>query len=546
MTWTPDSQRPAAQGIKRLVKNARCPVVATCTVSRDADGARCGVLATKLGCPRYFQLPFCSDESLESLLAARAPGDSWKEVRAHVAALADGDARKALVLLDAALLDDGPASEDEVASTTPEAIEPWCPRTTSNLLHQHHLTSNRPKRRPRAHTRGRCTLGARRLTEGVAFDQITHVGGRLPAFVDIPKARPAQRFEAIVVVRSDGARSDASPSARSRLRGRGPETRRTGAARPAPAPRRRVGRRGRSCPRAPRLRSNVAGCRRENAPSPGKQSRRRVVVDDDEMRRTPRPTRPTRCPWPDAPAAAPVPATPPVVTQAAPMETEPAAAQAAPMETEPRPRRRRGRRRAAAAAAQPAPRRGGRGARRARPSSTPRLETPTSTRRRRLRRPAGARRRAALAGRPAPRPPTAPRRWARPARRGADAGSRARAPPRRAIRGALRRRLDRRRGSASSRPSTTPWPCGPSSAARRRARRPSLAAATPLPADAAHSASALAFAYAAGDLSCPPSSYQQNADIPIPEGISHPVNRHGFKFWLAFGVLELVTRDERP
>ena len=84
-------------------------------------------MATKLGCPRYFQLPFCSDESLESLLAARAPGDAWREVRAHVAALADGDARKALVLLDAALLDDGPAAEDEVASTTPEAVEPWCP-----------------------------------------------------------------------------------------------------------------------------------------------------------------------------------------------------------------------------------------------------------------------------------------------------------------------------------------------------------------------------------------------------------------------------------
>ena len=44
-----DPQR--ARALRDLVKNARCPVVATCTVSRDADGARCGVLATKLGLP---------------------------------------------------------------------------------------------------------------------------------------------------------------------------------------------------------------------------------------------------------------------------------------------------------------------------------------------------------------------------------------------------------------------------------------------------------------------------------------------------------------
>ena len=57
----------------------------------------------------------------------------------------------------------------------------------------------------------------------VAFDQITHVGGRLQAFVDIPKARPAQRFEAIVVVRSDrrAVRRGRLRRAR-RLRGRRP------------------------------------------------------------------------------------------------------------------------------------------------------------------------------------------------------------------------------------------------------------------------------------------------------------------------------------
>ena len=126
------------------------------------------------------------------------------------------------MLLDAALLDDGPASEDEVASTTPEAVEPWC---ASHDAEPPSITSISPQIVPRNGGRvlihvARCDAGYA-LIDGrrVAFDSVTHVGGRLQAFVDIPKARPAQRFEAIVVVRSDGARSDAcllytSPSPR--------------------------------------------------------------------------------------------------------------------------------------------------------------------------------------------------------------------------------------------------------------------------------------------------------------------------------------------
>ena len=395
------------------MKNARCPVVATCTVSRDADGARCGVLATKLGCPRYFQLPFCSDESLESLLAARAPGDAWREVRAHVAALADGDARKALVLLDAALLADGPVRGRGRFhnSRSCRTVVSLARRRTA--VHHIHLTTYRASkgRRVLVHV-ARCDAGYA-LIDGrrVAFDQITHVGGRLQAFVDIPKARPAQRFEAIVVVRSDGARSDAvafgalvayeaedlveeeDGAPRGRLR------RHAGASDDEDE----------AVPESPSAKDcNVAEVSPENAaPSPRKKPRRRVVVDDDEEEDAPAADAADPLPAPDAPAAAPVPATPPVVvTQAGgpygdrTHACQPHRPRRRPLwRPNPRPRRRRGRRRRAYDRRLRRHRaRGGRGARR---GAVRRRRLPLRRRRRaprRRRRHAGraARRRAAL------------------------------------------------------------------------------------------------------------------------------------------------------
>ena len=181
----------------------------------------------------------------------------------------------------------------------------------------------------------------------VAFDQITHVGGRFQAFVDIPKARPAQRFEAVVVVRSDGARSH--PIAFDALVGyEEPDDEEE-------APRGRLRRHAgasddedEAVPESPSAKDGVvAEVSPENAPSPRKKPRRRVAVDDDDDEEEDAPAADAAdpLPAPDAPAAAPVPATPPVVTQGteapAAMETEPvvaaepAAAQAAPMETEP-------------------------------------------------------------------------------------------------------------------------------------------------------------------------------------------------------------------
>ena len=194
----------------------------------------------------------------------------------------------------------------------------------------------------------RCDAGYA-LIDGrrVAFDQITHVGGRLQAFVDIPKARPAQRFEAIVVVRSDGARSDAVAfGALVAYEAEDLEEEEDG------APRGRLRRHAgasddedEAVPESPSAKDcNVAEVSPENAaPSPRKKPRRRVVVDDDDEEEEDAPAADGAdpLPAPDAPAAAPVPATPPVVvTQAAPMETEPTvpatpAAPEAPMETEP-------------------------------------------------------------------------------------------------------------------------------------------------------------------------------------------------------------------
>ena len=184
----------------------------------------------------------------------------------------------------------------------------------------------------------------------VAFDQITHVGGRLQAFVQVPPARPAQRFEAIVVVRSDGARSDAVAfGALVAYEAEEPDEEEDG------APRGRLRRHAgasddedEAVPESPSANvDNVAEVSPENAPSPRKKPRRRVAVDDDdEEEDAPAADAADPLPAPDAPAAAPVPATPPVVVTPpeapAAMETEPpvaaaepAAAQAAPMETEP-------------------------------------------------------------------------------------------------------------------------------------------------------------------------------------------------------------------
>jgi hypothetical protein len=198
----------------------------------------------------------------------------------------------------------------------------------------------------------RCDAGYA-LIDGrrVAFDQITHVGGRLQAFVDIQKARPAQRFEAIVVVRSDGARSDAVAfGALVAYEADEPDDEEDG------APRGRLRRHAgasddedEAVPESPSAKDGVvAEVSPENAPSPRKKPRRRVAVDDDDEDEEDAPAADAAdpLPAPDAPAAAPVPATPPVVTQVAPeapaaMETEPpvaaaepAAAQGAPMETE--------------------------------------------------------------------------------------------------------------------------------------------------------------------------------------------------------------------
>ena len=196
----------------------------------------------------------------------------------------------------------------------------------------------------------RCDAGYA-LIDGrrVAFDQITHVGGRLQAFVQVPPARPAQRFEAIVVVRSDGARSDAV--AFGALVGYEAEDL---VEEEDGAPRGRLRRHAgasddedEAVPESPSAKDGVvAEVSPENAPSPRKKPRRRVAVDDDdEEEDAPAADAADPLPAPDAPAAAPVPATPPVVVTPpeapAAMETEPtvpaepAAAQAAPMETEP-------------------------------------------------------------------------------------------------------------------------------------------------------------------------------------------------------------------
>ncbi len=192
----------------------------------------------------------------------------------------------------------------------------------------------------------RCDAGYA-LIDGrrVAFDQITHVGGRLQAFVDVPPARPAQRFEAIVVVRSDGTRSDAVAfGALVGYEAEEPDDQEEDG-----APRGRLRRHAgasddEDVPESPSAKDGVvAEVSPENAaPSPRQKPRRRVVVDDDdEEEDAPAADAADPLPAPDAPAAAPVPATPPVVvTQAAPMETEPTvsatpAAPEAPMETEP-------------------------------------------------------------------------------------------------------------------------------------------------------------------------------------------------------------------
>ena len=178
----------------------------------------------------------------------------------------------------------------------------------------------------------------------VAFDSVTHVGGRLQAFVQVPPARPAQRFEAIVVVRSDGARSH--PIAFDALvayEAEELEEEEDG------APRGRLRRHAgasddedEAVPESPSAKDGVvAEVSPENAPSPRKKPRRRVAVDDDEEEEVPATDAADPLPAPDAPAAAPVPATPPVVVTPpeapAAMETEPTvpATQAAPMETEP-------------------------------------------------------------------------------------------------------------------------------------------------------------------------------------------------------------------
>ena len=191
----------------------------------------------------------------------------------------------------------------------------------------------------------RCDAGYA-LIDGrrVAFDSVTHVGGRLQAFVDVPPARPAQRFEAVVVVRSDGARSDAV--AFGALVGYEAEDL---VEEEDGAPRGRLRRHAgasddedEAVPESPSAKDGVvAEVSPENAPSPRKKPRRRVAVDDDEEEEVPATDAADPLPAPDAPAAAPVPATPPVVVTPpeapAAMETEPTvpATQAAPMETEP-------------------------------------------------------------------------------------------------------------------------------------------------------------------------------------------------------------------
>ena len=310
-----DPQRVSA--LRNLVKNARCPVVATCTVSRDAGGQQCSLLATKLGCPRYFQLPFCADVEVETLLAARAAGDAWAGVRAHIAALADGDARKALVLLEAALLDDGNGATAEATEAAPPP-EPWCPATEPPPPE---IQSVEPfliaRRGGRVRVRvARCD-GGYALINGrrIQLDGVVHVDGLLQAFVDVPAARPAQRYEALVVVRGDGARSDsvaydalveyeAEEAEDEAPRGR---LRRHAAAASDDEDAVLESLSAKIC--------DVAEVSPENAPSPHKKPRRRVVVDEEDEEPAP------------ADAADP----PPVVTpvEAAPMEAEPAAPPAA-------------------------------------------------------------------------------------------------------------------------------------------------------------------------------------------------------------------------
>ena len=181
----------------------------------------------------------------------------------------------------------------------------------------------------------RCDAGYA-LIDGrrVAFDSVTHAGGRLQAFVEVPPARPAQRFEAVVVVRSDGARSDAVAfGALVAYEAEELEDEEDG------APRGRLRRHAgasddedEAVPESPSAKDGVvAEVSPENAPSPRKKPRRRVAVDDDEEEEEDAPAADAAdpLPAPDAPAAAPVPATPPVVVTPpeaiAAMETEPAA-----------------------------------------------------------------------------------------------------------------------------------------------------------------------------------------------------------------------------
>ena len=318
-----DPQRVSA--LRNLVKNARCPVVATCTVSRDAGGQQCSLLATKLGCPRYFQLPFCADVEVETLLAARAAGDAWAGVRAHIAALADGDARKALVLLEAALLDDGNGATAEATEAAPPP-EPWCPATEPPPPE---IQSVEPflivRRGGRVRVRvARCD-GGYALINGrrLALDGVVHVDGLLQAFVDVPAARPAQRYAALVVVRGDGARAD-SVAYDALVEYEAEEVE-------DEAPRGRLRRHAAAASddedavlESPSAKiCDVAEVSPENAPSPHKKPRRRVVVDEEDEDSAP------------ADAADPL----PVVTlvEAAPTEAEPmpSGAELAPMEAEP-------------------------------------------------------------------------------------------------------------------------------------------------------------------------------------------------------------------
>ena len=413
-------------------------------------------------------------------------------MRAHVAALADGDARKALVLLDAALLDDGPASEDEVASTTPEAVEPWCP---SHDAEPPSITSISPHIVPRKGGRvlvhvARCDAGYA-LIDGrrVAFDQITHVGGRLQAFVIFRRGPPSARggrgrpydgalsdavaFGALVAYEAEDLEEedDGRRAAGSGATGASddedeavPESPSAAIATPPGVAGERARRRGRS--RGAALLSMM-------------MMRRRTPRRPTPPTRCPRPTRrpPRRCRprRPSSPRKRPLWRPNPQCQLHRPRR--------APMETEPAARRRRGRRRARRPPSSDAPRsRRPRRSPRRGPPSTPSAQRRRRAPRRRRRHASRAARRACCAcyGGSAAVDRRRPRRGvfrARPARRGADAGPvrerhrHARTPARCAVGGACWLR----RGSAPSRPSTTRRPCGPSSAARRRAgdlRRP--------------------------------------------------------------------------